>query len=78
MTGGFHEDGLADTVDGFGGGGTPLRRLEIMKDSRIGAYGALALFTALALRAAALASAAPAPSGDRARGSHTAPPARLP
>ncbi|OZG74977.1 adenosylcobinamide-GDP ribazoletransferase [Hahella sp. CCB-MM4] len=43
VTGAFHEDGLADSVDGFGGGYTPERILEIMKDSRIGTYGALAL-----------------------------------
>src|SRR5271168_821970 len=40
VTGAFHEDGLADTVDGFGGGRTRERKLEIMRDSRIGAYGA--------------------------------------
>jgi adenosylcobinamide-GDP ribazoletransferase len=54
-TGGFHEDGLADTADGLGGGQTPARRLEIMKDSRIGSYGALALGSVLAIKAAALA-----------------------
>ena len=43
LTNGFHEDGLADTVDGFGGGWTKDRVLEIMRDSRIGTYGALAL-----------------------------------
>ncbi|HEX4181088.1 MAG TPA: adenosylcobinamide-GDP ribazoletransferase [Caulobacteraceae bacterium] len=58
-TGGFHEDGLADTVDGLGGGQTRARRLEIMKDSRIGSYGALALWTALTIKAAALATLAP-------------------
>jgi adenosylcobinamide-GDP ribazoletransferase len=53
-TGAFHEDGFADTVDGFGGGWERARILEIMKDSRIGSYGAigigmmlLAKFTAL-------------------------------
>jgi len=45
-TGAFHEDGLADAADGFGGGSTPERRLEIMKDSRIGAYGGAALILA--------------------------------
>jgi adenosylcobinamide-GDP ribazoletransferase len=59
VTGGFHEDGLADTADGLGGGSTPARRLEIMKDSRIGTYGALALGLVTALRVAALASASP-------------------
>jgi len=56
LTGGLHEDGLADTADGFGGGWTRERRLAIMKDSHIGTYGVLALIFALALKAAALAS----------------------
>ena len=43
VTGAFHEDGWADMVDGFGGGWTRERTLEIMKDSRIGSYGAIAL-----------------------------------
>ena len=43
ITSGFHEDGLADTFDGLGGGWTSDRALEIMRDSRIGAYGTLAL-----------------------------------
>jgi adenosylcobinamide-GDP ribazoletransferase len=55
-TGGLHEDGLADTADGFGGGRTRDRKLEIMRDSRIGSYGALALMLSLGLRAAALAA----------------------
>jgi adenosylcobinamide-GDP ribazoletransferase len=42
-TGAFHEDGLADAVDGFGGGWDKLRILEIMKDSRVGSYGAIAI-----------------------------------
>lgn len=54
ITGGFHEDGLADTADGLGGGSTVARRLEIMKDSRIGSYGALALILILLLKTAAL------------------------
>ncbi len=58
-TGAFHEDGLADTFDGLGGGTTPERRLAIMKDSRIGGYGALALGVVAALRVGALASLAP-------------------
>lgn len=57
-TGCLHEDGLADVADGFGGGRTPARRLEIMKDSRIGAFGAAALFVALGLRWSALAALA--------------------
>jgi adenosylcobinamide-GDP ribazoletransferase len=55
VTGALHEDGLADTADGFGGGWTVEKRLTIMKDSRIGAYGALALSFGIALRIAALA-----------------------
>lgn len=50
LTGCFHEDGLADTADGIGGGQTRSRRLEIMKDSRLGTYGASVLFMNLALR----------------------------
>ncbi|RBI83898.1 adenosylcobinamide-GDP ribazoletransferase [Rhodosalinus halophilus] len=59
-TGAFHEDGLADAADGLGGGLTRERALEIMRDSRIGTYGALALGMALALKFAALAAFAPA------------------
>ena len=58
-TGGFHEDGLADAADGLGGGRTPARRLEIMKDSRIGNYGALALWSVLTLKAVLLATLPP-------------------
>ena len=54
ITGAFHEDGLADAADGLGGGQTPERRLEIMKDSRVGTYGVLALGLAVALKVAAL------------------------
>lgn len=43
LTGGFHEDGLADTFDGIGGGQTAESALDIMKDSRLGTYGTLAL-----------------------------------
>lgn len=59
VTGALHEDGLADTIDGFGGGWTLEKRLAIMKDSRIGAYGALALGFDIALRVAALAMLPP-------------------
>jgi adenosylcobinamide-GDP ribazoletransferase len=55
LTGALHEDGLADTADGFGGGRSRQTRLSIMKDSRIGTYGALALGMTVALRVAALA-----------------------
>ena len=54
LTGGLHEDGLADCADGFWGGHDKLRRLEIMKDSRIGSYGALALMLGLLARWSAL------------------------
>ena len=57
-TGGFHEDGLADTADGIGGGATAERRLVIMKDSRIGSFGGLALIASIALRLGALAQIA--------------------
>lgn len=50
LTGCLHEDGLADTADGFGGGETRERALEIMRDGRIGAYGTCALVILLALR----------------------------
>lgn len=53
-TGAFHEDGLADTADSFGGA-TRERRLDIMRDSRIGSFGACALCLALLLRIGALA-----------------------
>lgn len=56
LTGAFHEDGLADTADGLGGGLTPARRLEIMKDSRVGTYGVCALILVLGLKVALLAS----------------------
>jgi adenosylcobinamide-GDP ribazoletransferase len=55
-TGCLHEDGLADTADGFGGGETRERKLEIMRDSRIGTYGVCALTLSILLRVAALAS----------------------
>lgn len=54
ITGALHEDGLADCADGFWGGHTPARRLEIMKDSRIGAYGVIALILSLLIRWIAL------------------------
>jgi adenosylcobinamide-GDP ribazoletransferase len=60
VTGAFHEDGLADTADGLGGGATPEARLAIMKDSREGSYGALALGFVLALKVLALGMLQPA------------------
>jgi adenosylcobinamide-GDP ribazoletransferase len=63
MTGALHEDGLADSADGLFAGAESARRLEIMRDSRIGAYGTLALILSVGLRAAALAAiAAPGPA----------------
>ncbi len=59
LTGGFHEDGLADTADGLGGGFTRERKLEIMRDSRIGSYAALALIAVLGGKYLALASLSP-------------------
>lgn len=56
VTGALHEDGLADCADGLGGGHTRERALEIMRDSRIGTYGACALVGSLCARGAALAT----------------------
>lgn len=54
LTGALHEDGLADTADGFGGGRTRERKLEIMRDSRVGTYGVVTLLLVLSLRFSAL------------------------
>ena len=62
LTGGFHEDGLADTFDALGGVVPRDKALTIMKDSRIGSYGALALGLTLLLRAALLAVLAVRPT----------------
>jgi adenosylcobinamide-GDP ribazoletransferase len=56
LTGALHEDGLTDCADGFWGGHDRARRLEIMKDSRIGSYGAVALMLALLARWSAVAA----------------------
>lgn len=58
ITGALHEDGLADTADGLGGGRTRERKLEIMRDSRIGTYGTCALILSFGLRWSALAAIA--------------------
>ncbi len=55
LTGAFHEDGLADIADGLGGSSERNRALEIMKDSRVGAFGALALVLALLSKVSLLA-----------------------
>jgi adenosylcobinamide-GDP ribazoletransferase len=59
LTGAFHEDGLADTFDGIGGGGTAEESLEIMKDSRIGVFGMLALTMAISIKVSALSALSP-------------------
>ena len=59
LTGAFHEDGFADTCDGLGGGMTRERVLEIMKDSRVGAYGAIGIVCMLAAKLSALAMLPP-------------------
>ncbi|MEM1267172.1 MAG: adenosylcobinamide-GDP ribazoletransferase [Pseudomonadota bacterium] len=59
LTGGLHEDGLADLFDGLGGGRSAERALEIMRDSRIGSYGVLALLLVVALQVALLVQLGP-------------------
>lgn len=58
LTGGLHEDGLSDTIDGLSGGWTRERRLEIMSDSHIGAHGVFALILVTLLRAGCMAQLA--------------------
>lgn len=60
LTGGLHEDGLADFADGVGGGRDTAHTLAIMKDSQVGSYGVLALILVLAMKAVALATLPPA------------------
>jgi adenosylcobinamide-GDP ribazoletransferase len=57
-TGGIHEDAVADMADGFGGGRSRAQKLEIMRDSRVGSFGVLALVLSVAARAAAITSIA--------------------
>ncbi len=59
LTGALHEDGLADVADGLGGGRTRERALEIMRDSRIGTFGTLALILSIALQVSTLTSMGP-------------------
>jgi adenosylcobinamide-GDP ribazoletransferase len=59
LTGAFHEDGFADVCDGFGGGTTRERVLEIMRDSRVGAFGAIGIATMLGTKCVAVASLPP-------------------
>jgi adenosylcobinamide-GDP ribazoletransferase len=56
LTGALHEDGLADVADGFGGGRDPAEKLEIMRDSRLGTYGALILLVSFVAKLSALAA----------------------
>ena len=58
LTGAFHEDGFADVADGYGGGWNAQQILDIMKDSRVGAFGAISLMLLLLLKLAALAGLA--------------------
>jgi adenosylcobinamide-GDP ribazoletransferase len=79
VTGALHEDGLADTTDGFGGGGTREQKLAIMRDSRIGVYGVCALVLSVLLRVSALASlGVPSLVLPALIGAHTAGRALLP
>ena len=79
VTGCLHEDGLADTADGFGGGWDRARKLEIMRDSRLGAYGACALMMSLLLRWTALAAfASPMSAATGLMAAHIAARAVLP
>ncbi len=66
VTGALHEDGLADTFDGLAGGRTRAERLEIMRDSRIGSFGALALILVTIARWSALTTVLTAPTADTA------------
>lgn len=81
LTGALHEDGLADTADGFGGGGSREDKLAIMRDSRIGSYGVLALGLSLIARwgaLGALAAVSPATALVGAVAAHAASRAALP
>jgi adenosylcobinamide-GDP ribazoletransferase len=72
VTGAFHEDGLADCVDAFGGAYTRENVLRIMHDSRIGAFGAIALVIALALKWQTLAALPPMRAAGLMIGAHAA------
>jgi adenosylcobinamide-GDP ribazoletransferase len=79
VTGAIHEDGLADTADGLGGGNSREQKLEIMRDSRIGSYGACALIVSILVRWSVLATIAePAPVAVALLVSHAAARAPLP
>ncbi|MBI3515021.1 MAG: adenosylcobinamide-GDP ribazoletransferase [Proteobacteria bacterium] len=78
LTGALHEDGLADCADGFGGGRNREAKLAIMRDSRIGSYGVLALAISVGLRAAALADLPPADAVAALVAAHAASRAAMP
>ena len=79
VTGAIHEDGLADAADGLGGGKSGEQKLGIMRDSRIGTYGACALVLAILVRWSALATIAePAPVASALLVAHAAARAQLP
>lgn len=78
-TGALHEDGLSDSADGLGGGRDAAHKLEIMRDSRLGAYGVLALIFSVLLRSLALATLAePALAGAALIAAHSVSRALLP
>jgi adenosylcobinamide-GDP ribazoletransferase len=70
LTGAFHEDALADAADGLGGGRDRDRILEIMRDSRIGSYGAVALILVLSARLGCLAALIPLGGARALIGAH--------
>lgn len=72
LTGALHEDGLADFADGLGGGHSREQRLEIMKDSRVGTFGVLALISCLGLRWSAIAALASSEGAGAVVGALTA------
>jgi adenosylcobinamide-GDP ribazoletransferase len=79
ITGCLHEDGLADTADGFGGGRDGARKLEVMRDSRLGTYGACAIVMSLVLRWAAISAIGrPVAVGAALTAAHVAARAALP
>ena len=78
LTGGLHEDGLADCADGFGGGHDREAKLAIMRDSRIGSYGVLALVIGVGLRVAALADLSVADGAAALVAAHAASRAAMP
>jgi adenosylcobinamide-GDP ribazoletransferase len=79
VTGCLHEDGLADTADGFGGGRYRERKLDIMRDSRLGTFGACTLVISLLLRSAAVAAiAGPTPVALALIAAHASARAALP